>query len=479
MLSFVACLLMSGVGSEPVSARSGPAQASVESLLDRAREHLGAPLPRGLRVLYLGTGDAAAVYQGQDWRKPEPRRHQSTVILDFAGSRGALRSENTRSDGTPGLFRNRLTPDGGTSVNLVSGLAFPMSQASAQQAWKGLAWQVPHYALEQLSARREHLRVQGERQVRDRRLVAAEFTPAAGPSFTVLFDAASGALAGYEYSQPQLLGPTLHRFLFKPYRDAPGLGRFPSGHVHDVGDRTYLDLDVFDVRSSPEVTQHPWLNDSPPQKREASTSKPAETTLQQLAPGVVLLRRIGAYNALLVEVGDCVAVVDAPASFAAVAAVPVASPPQELGERILALVRERLNKSVCYVVPTHHHADHAGAVGALARAGATVLASPPDVELMQRLAGPGGRVEAVGDVRGLGPIELHRLPGGPHVGEMLFAYVPAIKAVFEADNADYVSQSRRLVRYAEERHLAVETVYSVHSSSNLSLADLLDEEPSN
>jgi hypothetical protein len=474
-----ALLLITFLAAARISTAAG-AVPSVDALLEGARKQLGAPLPPTLRVLFVGTGDATAVYQGQGWREPEPRRHQSTLILDFVGQRSALRSEQTRSDGTVSIFRNRVTREGGTNVNVVTGLAFPMSTEAARQAWTETAWQVPHYALRELSAHRDRLTVTGGRELGGLAVVAASFSPEGGLPFTVFFDVEGGALRGYEYERPFLFGPTVHRFLFKPYRQVAGLGHYPAGHVQLVGGRTFRDVDVFDVRSSADLSQHPWLAEGPASKREASTRKPAETSLVDIAPGVRLLKRIGYYNALLVDVGDaCVAVVDAPAMLAAVAAVPASPAPDDLGARILQIVREKLARRVCYVVPTHHHADHSGAVRTLAAGGATVLALPGDVELMRRIAGEGATVESLTGVRNLGPVAIHPLRGGPHAADMLFAYVPSARVAFDGDALDYLLQSRTLVRYLEEHGLPVDTLYSVHSSGPTTWAEVLDEESSN
>ena len=87
------------------------------AVLDRAVAAMGGHAAldavRELRIVYVGTLDLRAVYQGRFAEEPSPERRQETLILDVSGRRGAMRTEGVQSDGTPSLWRDTILPGGG------------------------------------------------------------------------------------------------------------------------------------------------------------------------------------------------------------------------------------------------------------------------------------------------------------------------------------------------------------------------------
>ena len=111
-------------------------------------------------------------------------------------------------------------------------------------------------------------------------------------------------------------------------------------------------------------------------------------------------------------------------------------------------------KPIRYVIPTHHHDDHAGGVGRYAASGATIVTTAGNRELLSRMAavrprvGSGAspspatpaRIEVVAGRRvfsdGARTVEIHETGPGPHAEEMLVAWIPAEGILFQGDLID-------------------------------------------
>jgi ribonuclease BN (tRNA processing enzyme) len=259
-----------------------------------------------------------------------------------------------------------------------------------------------------------------------------------------------------------------------------------------IGARMQKDLSVLDARLTPS-TDDPWF--MPPSATTGPVSKIGSQvrSADSIAPSTWVLRNVGGYNALAVDLGRCWAVIDAAASFR-ISALPGQEPePAAAATAILEILNQlRPGHPVCYVVPTHHHADHFGGIPTFAQRGATVVTSPQNAELVSRIIRPSGpetsghrqpSVRVVKDSLVLGDgerrVEIHLLRNDPHVAEMLFAYLPASRIVFEADISDYVLSARTFLRTIEERHMAVDRIYGAHNSGVAVPEELADDEPVN
>ena len=178
---------------------------------------------------------------------------------------------------------------------------------------------------------------------------------------------------------------------------------------------------------------------APPPSSTLAPPTPAIEPVRTLAPGVWSVGGTGP-NALVVAFSDHVLVVDAP-GFGS----------EQLMSRIATLAP---GKPVRYVVPTHHHDDHAGGVRHFAAAGATVVTTPGNRAYMERMAA--ARPTLAGDARvpaaaparvetitgkrvftdGARTVELHDIGPGPHAQEMLVAWIPEEGILFQADLLD-------------------------------------------
>ena len=184
------------------------------------------------------------------------------------------------------------------------------------------------------------------------------------------------------------------------------------------------------------------------------------------------------YNVLFVELGDGLVAVDAPLDEGAC-------------RRALSAVRQVTGPlPVRWVIPTHHHSDHAGGVTAFVAEGAKVLTTRGNVGLFTEVVGAtrrltedparrpppstlsietvdrGHRVLAAGDRA----IHVHDVGPNPHADEHLVVHVPWAELVFQGDLVRFPEegieparpQARALMRWIEREGLEGVTIAGTH-----------------
>ena len=459
----------------PIPAPLARAVAAIggQESLDRARS---------ISIFLLGTQNSGAIGQGYSAEEPTPRRLQETLVIDTPSGRAALRTETSNSDGSPTSWRYLVTPDGSETHKLKTGGITRGDAAAARTTMERLRWQVPHLALAEMLAHREKLQCDST--------TACRFETADGVPFRITFDAQTGHIAHYEYETRAMTGMQTARFAFKPWMDA-GVGRYPSGYRMTIGKRVFKDLDVIDARSAVFVEEHDWLTPTPPDPKPQTgvrIGNYAPASVEQVAEGVFMMRNVGGQNVLFARTGDCVAVMDAPAQFGQQGGpIPAVQTRTDHGQTITDKVKEATGLSICYVIPTHHHSDHFGLAGDLARRGATIVTSPANEALAARVAAAAGatspKILLVRDKLTLGSgasrLDVWLIRKDPHVEEMLFVHFPQHRIVFEGDLTDYVPSAWNFLRFVERNRLPIDRVFRVHGAAPVSLTDVQYENPGN
>jgi glyoxylase-like metal-dependent hydrolase (beta-lactamase superfamily II) len=134
----------------------------------------------------------------------------------------------------------------------------------------------------------------------------------------------------------------------------------------------------------------------------------------------------GASASLVVALGNDVLVIDASPAAASVvmSQLPTLLP----------------GKKITYVIPTHHHDDHAPGIRALTRDGAGVLTTVNNAALFDRLTNgrPVQTIDGTSRVfaAGVRSVEIHNIGPSPHANDMLVAWLPHEGILFEADLLD-------------------------------------------
>jgi glyoxylase-like metal-dependent hydrolase (beta-lactamase superfamily II) len=205
--------------------------------------------------------------------------------------------------------------------------------------------------------------------------------------------------------------------------------------------------------------------------------RPASIEWNRLADGVHKIQGVG-HATIVVEMRDHVIAVEGPLYEARTAP-------------LVKSIREKFpTKPIRYIIPTHHHLDHAGGIRAFMASGATVIASFSAKEFYSRVASAphtrrpdslekqqgGVVIEAFGGgprilTDGARRVEVYPLPTS-HAEDLVVIYLPAEKIVIEAD---HISPRNGQVRAApivkefvtalDKLNLDVSTIVGIHGDS--------------
>ena len=229
-----------------------------------------------------------------------------------------------------------------------------------------------------------------------------------------------------------IVGDMLVETTYSDYKDFGGGVVRPSHMVITQDGFPSLDLTVSSI------TPNAAADITVPDNVKAFQPAPVNVTADKLANGVFYLKG-GTHHSLAIEMADHIVVVDTPNT-------------QARAEAVLAKAKEVIpNKPVRYVVTSHHHWDHLGGIRAAIAEGATIVTHETNKAFLERVATTthsirpdrqsevknAVKVQTVGDddrlTDGKRVIELHRLQGYEHTGDMLVVYLPAERILGEPD----------------------------------------------
>jgi len=229
-----------------------------------------------------------------------------------------------------------------------------------------------------------------------------------------------------------IVGDMLIETTYSDYKDFGNGVTRPSHMVVTQDGFPSLDLTLSSV------TPNAAADITVPDNVKAFQPPPVNVTADKLADGVFYLKG-GTHHSFAIEMADHIVVVDTPNN-------------QARAEAVLAKAKEVIpNKPVRYVVTSHHHWDHLGGIRAAIAEGATIVTHESNKAFIERVATTphtirpdrqseaknAAKVQTVGDddklTDGKRVIELHRLQGYEHTGDMLVVYLPADGILGEPD----------------------------------------------
>lgn len=279
-----------------------------------------------------------------------------------------------------------------------------------------------------------------------------------------------------------IVGDMLVETTYSGYRNFGGV-TFPARIVQTQDGYPSLDLTISSVTANP-MFDVPV----PDNVRNAPAPVPPMVAVEKLAEGVFYLTG-ATHHSLAIEMRDHIVVVDTPNNEARAAAV-------------LAKAKETIpNKPIRFVVTSHHHWDHLGGIRTAIDEGATIVTHQSNKAFLERVAktphtlGPDRlassrkavRIQTVGDrgqlTDGTRTIELHRLQGYEHTGDMLVVYLPKEKILAEPDAFTPPAPNGTLippaVAYAKALHaniqrlkLDVQVIAPFHGNRKSDVAEL-------
>jgi glyoxylase-like metal-dependent hydrolase (beta-lactamase superfamily II) len=215
-----------------------------------------------------------------------------------------------------------------------------------------------------------------------------------------------------------LLGQVAREIEFVDYRRLNGV-LVPARQIDWVGNEIRRELSYDSVTTNFQV---PDSLVRPPSTTRLATESDVPQ-VRPLAAGVWLIG--GSPSALAVEFRDHILVVDAPYNASNIKA------------RLDSLAS---GKPIRFVVPTHHHDDHAIGVRDFAASGAAIVSTSANRAYFEKIA-PAAKVDVIsGASRAFSDgdriVEIHQIGPNPHANDMFVAWLPKEGIVFQGDLID-------------------------------------------
>jgi glyoxylase-like metal-dependent hydrolase (beta-lactamase superfamily II) len=406
----------------------------------------------------------------------EPSKLQETLLLDIKASRLVLEQRNA-GGGFEG--HNTIVIQGGEGTNYDhrarTATPIPAAQATQQQFIQYYR-RLPQLILRQALERASTLRYLGSDTHDGRRHDVVTLVMADAQQVALYVDAKTGFVSKYEllFTDP-LRGEQASQISFDRYVSA---GRYSIPQqwnwklAGDVAAR-YQVKAAFNPPAGERTADIPSTYQT-----VAALPNNLKPDVEKLADNVIVVHNVAApnYNTMAVAFRDHIVAIEAPFS-------------SDGADKVIERIKETWpGKPIRYVAVTHHHGDHIGGLRSFIAEGATVVTTPTNrgvVETMastrqsDRLGGSprkpafllvegGRRVLSDGEET----IELIDVGPNPHAREMLIAWLPKQRIVFQGDlffippnDAPQGPPQPSTLSFAQklkEKNLVPEKIASVH-----------------
>ena len=372
----------------------------------------------------------------------------------------------------------------GQTYDMWSKTATPIPNASVNN-FRGQIRRLPPFVLLEALDRASTLRWVGEDELDGKRVKVISVLRPDNQLLTLSFDAQTNLLTryGYLYTDP-VTGDSEIAQTYSGYRTVGKL-KLPSARVlYNSGgiiqEAEYTDLQI-NTRPADSVFEGP----AGFEKLTAPPATPPPPAVAKIADDVYMLNGLagGTHNVLFVAFNDYVLVIEAPEQ------ILYASN----STQALAKIKETVpGKPIKYLVLTHHHSDHAGGFREYVAEGTTIVTTGETKKFLEKAGtvqssflpklGPSSSsghklmIETVENKKRVFQddkhvVEIYDVGPNPHANEILVAYLPKEKILFQADllnpaaNGSIPIAPDATVSFNERLQqlgLNVEKIYGVH-----------------
>jgi len=485
-LWIVLCLFV----SLTVAAQSPPESASQKSYA-RAREVLEAGIKAmgGLDALRNisnisremsgvrtdeGQGLRPIPHRGDYYRNgeaPVVNHPRIKHVHDLRGQRLSDSLDDVIFGGQPLRIRNILTKDMAINLNYNLGTAETRQLPNATTVRINRSSRYPEILLPMVWDRLETLRYLGESEYEGRKQWVISFAHQNGMQISLYFNAQTGLLTKSEIlSDNPVLGDTAEELVFDDWRLAGKL-TLPFRYISKVGGVILQDLRATSITIDSKLDESLFVAMEGLAKVERTPPAQKVTKLGEdvyLAPGE--------YNSVFVVFNDYVLALEAGSD-------------NQSSANLIAQIKETApGKPIRYLVSTHFHFDHLGGVRSFIAEGATIVTTPDAKSVIERAVAAthtmrpdslsrSPRAPVIETLKGkrvfddgAHRVELYKF-SNPHCAEMIIAWLPKEKILFEADMLDITypdytgkggEDTAALLGKIQELGLAVERIVPVH-----------------
>jgi glyoxylase-like metal-dependent hydrolase (beta-lactamase superfamily II) len=483
-------LLAALLATTLVNAQQTNTNASLRSyqqarrVLDDAIEaHGGLEALRAIKDFTLKEkGKIHARYQSPG---PEPPfvtgTSEETLIVD--NERGLLFDDlKTANAGFNNWIQTVIKGTEGQTFDMWSKTATPIVNPSLNN-FRGQMRRLPPIVLLEALDRAATLRWVGEDEIDGKKQRVISVIRPDNQQLALSFDAQTNLLTkyGYLYADP-MTGDSEIAQAYSGYRPVGKL-KLPSGRVLYNSGGVIQEAEYTDIQINTRPAESVFQGPQGFEKLAAPPATPPPPAVSKVAEDVYFLQGLngGTHNVLFVGFNDYVLVIEAPEQIIY----------GNNSVQALAKIKETLpGKPIKYLVLTHHHSDHAGGFREYVAEGTTIVTTPGNKSFFEKVAATessllpkstnGSKraltIETVENKKRVFQddkhlVELYDIGPNPHANEILVAYLPKEKILFQADllnpaaNGTIPIAQDVTISFAEKLQqlgLDVEKIYGVH-----------------
>ena len=466
------------MAQQPDAAQRSYQQA--RRVLDDAIEaHGGVEALRAIKDFTLKErGKVYARFQSPGVDQISAGNSEETLVVDT--QRGYVFDDlRTANGGFNTWVQTVIKGTDGQTYDMWSKTATPIPNASVNNFRPQMRRLPPIVVLEALD-RASTLRYLGEDQIGGRKQKVISVLRPDNQQLSLYFDAQTNLLTkyGYLYADP-LAGDSEIAQTYSGYRTVGKL-KLPAGRALYNSGGLIQEVEYTELQINTKPADSAFASPEGFEKLDAPPATPPPPAVVKIADDVYVLNGLagGTHNAMFVAFNDYILVVEAPENILYA----------NNSVQALAKIKETVpGKPIKYLVLTHHHSDHSGGFREYVAEGATIVTTASTKSSLEKAAAIESSllphmstknkmtIEVVNKKRVFQDdkhvVEFYDVGPNPHANEILVAYLPKQKILFQADmlnpaaNGTIPIAQDVTVSFNEKLQqlgLDVEKIYGVH-----------------
>ncbi len=465
------------VGAAGVFAQNATKQSyeKAREVLDKAiAAYGGLENVAGIQNFTLkAVGDTVQRNQSPKTFMAERTPYKIDVTVDFRNNRFVQIVQG----GYPGGFKYHS----GFAVDKTEGIGFdfirnataprpnvPPNALRARMRW------LPQYWIVNVLERASRLRYAGRTDFDKRPHSVLSYANEDGAEVALYFDEKTNLLSKFEILGTDVFaGDVVFETIYTGYKTENGQ-QIPTGRTTKVDGETTEELRFEQLIFNTNLTDDKF---KAPAEFKPNAAGAQPQPFNKISENVYTVSA-GGYNVLVVGFKDYVFVMEAPGGDAT------------SRQAIDQIKKIFPGKPIRYVAVTHHHDDHAGGIRTYIAEGATVIAAPGEKSFFEKVAksrftidpdtlarNPQPlKIETIANGKriltdGATTVEIYDIGAGPHTEEMLVAYLPNEKILYQGDllnrpsNGDHPianDTTAHFLKWIDAQKLAVDRIAAVH-----------------